>query len=96
MPVSFLNEAERDRLNRFPGQISDKDLVVFFALSASGGSVGIRVKSSHMSPKAYATHGRSCQCPRPEKERRKVEFVNGLMSVRERSTGTLRSIEAGN
>ena len=38
MPVSFLNEAERDRLNRFPGQISDKDLVMFFALSASGGN----------------------------------------------------------
>ena len=35
MPVSFLNEAERDRLNRFPGQISDKNLVMFFALSAS-------------------------------------------------------------
>ena len=44
MPVSFLNEAERDRLNRFPWQISDKDLVMFFALSASGDSVGIRVK----------------------------------------------------
>ena len=36
MPVSFLNEAERHRFNRFPWQISDKDLVVFFALSASG------------------------------------------------------------
>ena len=35
MPVSFLNESERDRLNRFPWQISDKDLVMFFALSAS-------------------------------------------------------------
>jgi len=34
VPVSFLNESERYRLNRFPGQISDKDLVMFFALSA--------------------------------------------------------------
>ena len=35
MPVSFLNESERYRLNRFPWQISDKDLAMFFALSAS-------------------------------------------------------------
>jgi TnpA family transposase len=47
MPVNFLNEAERDRLNRFPEQISDKDLVLFFALSASDKAQSRKQRGDH-------------------------------------------------
>ena len=33
MPTGFLTAAERERLNRFPGQIPDEDLSAFFLLS---------------------------------------------------------------
>ena len=33
MPIGFLTAAERDRLNRFPAQISEDDLLAFFQLS---------------------------------------------------------------
>jgi len=33
MPISFLTPAERERFSRFPAQIPDDDLFVFFRLS---------------------------------------------------------------
>ena len=33
MPIGFLTTTERERLNRFPAQIPDEDLRVFFLLS---------------------------------------------------------------
>ena len=33
MPIGFLTATERDRLGRFPEQIPDDDLFVFFRLS---------------------------------------------------------------
>jgi hypothetical protein len=33
LPISFLTPAERERLSRFPGQLPDDDLFVFFRLS---------------------------------------------------------------
>jgi hypothetical protein len=35
MPVSFLTDFERDRLNRFPERIDHHDLVTFFTLTES-------------------------------------------------------------
>ena len=33
MPVSFLSEAERLRLNSFPSELSNEDLIAYFTLS---------------------------------------------------------------
>ena len=34
MPVQFLSEAEHERLNRFPAEITSEDLFNFFLLSS--------------------------------------------------------------
>jgi hypothetical protein len=33
MPIGFLTEADRDRLNRFPADVPPSDLLVWFTLS---------------------------------------------------------------
>lgn len=33
MPVSFLSEAERERFNLFPADLSTEDLIAYFTLS---------------------------------------------------------------
>lgn len=35
MPVNFLNQAERERLNRFPGEVDDDDIIAYFTLTPS-------------------------------------------------------------
>ncbi len=47
MPVSFLNQAQRDRLNQFPRQIPEKDLVVFFTLSSEEKSKIGKLRGNH-------------------------------------------------
>src|SRR2546425_7570743 len=47
MPIGFLSPADRDRLNRFPAQISDDDLWAFFVLSDSDQQVINHQREAH-------------------------------------------------
>lgn len=35
MPVNFLNQSERERLNRFPSEVDDDDVIAYFTLTPS-------------------------------------------------------------
>ena len=35
MPIGFLTDADRDRLNRFPSDVAPADLLAYFTLSES-------------------------------------------------------------
>ena len=47
MPVQFLSEAERDRLNRFPKEIDRQDLKDFFWLSDDARTKIHRLRGVH-------------------------------------------------
>lgn len=47
MPVSFLTEAERERLSRFPAQVLPEDLITFFTLSDSDKGEVLKQRGDH-------------------------------------------------
>jgi TnpA family transposase len=47
MPIGFLTQAERDRLNRFPDHIPHNDLIAFFTLSVSDQDQARRQRGEH-------------------------------------------------
>jgi hypothetical protein len=47
MPIDFLTEMERARLNRFPVEISSTDLIKFFTLSATDGEWVSQIAAPH-------------------------------------------------
>jgi hypothetical protein len=55
MPVSFLTQAERDRLQRFPHEVPEENLVRFFALSEED-QAEVRKQRRHHNRLAFALH----------------------------------------
>jgi hypothetical protein len=47
MPIGFLTQTERDRLNRFPDHIPHDDLIAFFTLSVSDQDQARRQRGEH-------------------------------------------------
>jgi TnpA family transposase len=47
MPIGFLTRTERERLNRFPAQIPDEDLRIFFLLSGADQTVINKQREAH-------------------------------------------------
>ena len=47
MPIGFLTRTERERLNRFPAQIPEEDLRVFFLLSDADQTVINKQREAH-------------------------------------------------
>src|SRR6266705_4095825 len=47
MPVSFLSKNERERLQRFPAEISSNDLTAFFTLSATDLALVRKQRGAH-------------------------------------------------
>jgi hypothetical protein len=47
MPVSFLTQSERERLQSFPKEISDEDLTAFFTLSDTDKALAQKQHGDH-------------------------------------------------
>ncbi len=63
MPIGFLTDADRDRLNRFPNDVAPTDLLTYFTLSEADLELIQTHRGDHQPARLRATT-RCCQVPR--------------------------------